>query len=137
MHTMLQKIVQESKFTPNTHNLENLLFQKLQNKIQLKNRIILSAYVAMSSLSSILLCVCATYLYIDMSNSQLSGYFNLIIGEDLQTLATISKEILYVLFESLPMMSLTLTLGLLFMVMVSVNGILSSLQKNHTLLKTN
>lgn len=130
MHNKLQKILHESRFVPNTNNLGNLLFVRLQKRIQFYARIRIASYLTIGIISGISLGIYAKYLYLDLNNSGVYSYFNLIIGEDISTLTFISKEMFYAIFESLPMMSMTLSLGLLFLVMISINGILLSLQKN-------
>lgn len=136
MHNMLQKILQESKFIPNTKNLEDLLFARLQKRIQLKSRVAFVSYSLIGILSGISLSIYIKNLLIDFNNSGVYSYFHLIIGEDLNTLLLFSKEILYAFFESLPMMSLTVSLGLLFVVMISINGMITSLQRGHWTKKT-
>ena len=133
MHTMLQKILKEKEFTSPIENIEDLLFTKIQKKIQAQARIMLLSYLVIGFVSTLFLYMYIKYLYIDLNNSNLYGYIHLIFQEDLQTLSTLSKEILYALFEALPIMNLTLTLGFLFMVMLSINGIIVSLQKNRFL----
>ena len=133
MHNMLQKILSEEKFTSPIKNIEHLLFTKIQRKIQQQARVMFLSYILIGFVSATFLYVYIKYLYIDLNNSNLYGYFDLIFQEDLQTLSTFSKEILYALFESLPIMSLTLTLSFLFMVTFSINGIIVSLQKNRFL----
>lgn len=130
MQTLLQKILSELQFIPSTNNLESLLFIKLQKRIQRQSRIIFSSYLITGTVSAILVCIYAKYLILVLNNSGLYGYLHVIFGEDLQTLSLFSKEIIYVIFESLPTMSLTLMLGLLFVTMVSVKGAVTSLQEN-------
>lgn len=130
MQTLLQKILSELQFIPSTNNLENVLFIKLQKRIQRQSRIIFSSYLITGTVSAILVCIYAKYLILVLNNSGLYGYLHVIFGEDLQTLSLFSKEIIYVIFESLPTMSLTLMLGLLFVTMVSVKGAVTSLQEN-------
>lgn len=133
MHTMLQKILKEKEFTSPIENIGNLLFTKIQRKIQLQTRILLLSYTVVGFVSAAFLFMYIKYLFIDLNNSNLYGYIHFIFQEDLQTLSTFSKEIIYALFESLPITSITLTLGLLFMIMLSINGIIVSLQKNRFL----
>lgn len=130
MQTLLQKILSELQFIPSTNNLESLLFIKLQKRIQRQSRIIFSSYLITGTVSAILVCIYAKYLILVLNNSGLYGYLHVIFGEDLQTLSLFSKEIIYVIFESLPTMSLTLMLGLLFVTMISVKGAVTSLQEN-------
>lgn len=130
MQTLLQKILSELQFIPSTNNLENVLFIKLQKRIQRQSRIIFSSYLITGTVSAILVCIYAKYLILVLNNSGLYGYLHVIFGEDLQTLSLFSKEIIYVIFESLPTMSLTLMLGLLFVTMISVKGAVTSLQEN-------
>lgn len=129
MQDILQKLLTESKFIPLTKNLENVLFVKLQKKIRLHNRLIFTSYLTVGILSSFLLIIFASYIYTDLSNSGVYSYVHLIISEDINTLSLLSKEILYAILESLPMMNMTLTFGLMFMFTISFNGILLSLRK--------
>ncbi len=128
MQTKLQKLLNESRFTPHT-DLENTLFVNVQKKIRIIMRIKLASYFTIGILSSISLVFYLNALYVDLSNSGAYNYLHLIVGEDVNTLLLISKEMLYAILESIPMMSITLSLGLLFMVMISINGVLVSLQR--------
>lgn len=130
MQTMLQKILQESRFTPNS-NLEHVLFLQTQKRINTIMRIKFAYYFTIGAISSFSLAWYLHTLYIDLGNSGVYSYFNLILGEDMNTLFIISEETLYAIAESLPLMSMTLSLGLLFMVMFSANGVLISLQRKH------
>lgn len=130
MQTILQKTLQESKHIPKTNNLEGFLFVRVQRSIEKNIRIKFFSYTAMGFISSLLLYTYSNSFYKDLASSGVYDYIRLIVSEDLSTLALSSKELLYAIFESLPMMEITLSLGLLFTVMISVNGALISLKKN-------
>lgn len=125
-----QKIIAESRLVSDTNNLEGLLFARIQKRIRLINTVRLISYVTASLISIVLLFICTKYMFNDFYNSGTYSYFHLIVSEDTNTLALFSKEILYALIESLPIMSMTLSFGLLFAFMVSLNGIILSLRKN-------
>ena len=128
MQSKWQKILSESRFIPENQNLETLLFIKLQKRIMFINRIKLFSYLIISFISAISLFIYAKSLYVELANSSVYSYFNLIMGEDLSTLSVIFKDVIYALFESLPIMSMTLSFGILFVLMFSFNGILLSLR---------
>ncbi len=136
MQTILQKMLQESRHAPNI-NLEHVLFVRLQKRIERAMKIRFISYCLIGIFSSISLVWYAYTLYGDLNNSGTYSYFRLFIEEDLATLSLVSKEILYAIVESLPIMSITLSLGFLFMVMVSINGILLSLQRRNMYTTTN
>lgn len=136
MQTILQKILHEYKHTPNP-DLEHVLFVRVQKRIQTVIRIQLISYYTIGIFSSISLVWYAHTLYNELSNSGVYTYLYLLIGEDITTLSLVSKEILYVIVESLPVMSMTLSLGLLFMFMISINGVLMSLQRGRVYNITN
>lgn len=125
MQDKWQKIFSESRFIPN-NNLENLLLLRLQKRIKLINQIKFISYLTTNVTSVIFLFISAKFVYNDLYNSGALNYFHLIISEDLSTIALLWKDITYALFESLPVMSITLALGLIFMFMVSLNGVLLS-----------
>lgn len=129
MQDKLQKILSESRLIPND-NLESILFVRLQKRIKLINRIKFVSYLTTSLASIIFMVVYSKYVYSDLYNSGAYSYFHLILSEDLNTLSLFWKEITYALFESLPMMSMTLSFGILFVFMFSFNGILLSLRKS-------
>lgn len=130
MHTMLQKNLQELAKTPKRNNLEDFVFMRVQEKLEKMRKVMLSFYAGMIVSSSVFIFFSLQYLITDLAHSGTFNYFKLLISEDTQTLRLFSQELLYAIFESLPMMSLLLTLGLLFMLMLSINGIISSLQKH-------
>jgi hypothetical protein len=130
MQTILQKTLQESKHIPKTNNLEEFLFVSVQKSIEKNIRIKFFSYTTMGFVSSLLLYTYSSSFYNDLASSGFYDYIRLIVSEDLSTLALSSKELVYAIFESLPMMEITLSLGLLFTVMVSVNGVLTSLKRN-------
>lgn len=129
MHDKLQKMIIESRFTPSKQNLEELLFLRLEKKIQQKNKIMFTSYLAIGIISTLFASLYAKYFFLDLSNSGVFSYLHLIITEDVETLRLLSKELVYAFFESLPVMSLMLVFGLLFIITLSVGGIMNSLQK--------
>lgn len=130
MQDKLQKILSESKFFPSNKDLEVFLLVRLQKRIRLINQIKFISYLTVSVVSVSVLFVVVKSLYNDLNNSGVYNYFHLIVSEDLSTLASFSKELIYTLVESLPVMSMTLSFGILFVFMFSFNGVLLSLRKS-------
>ena len=128
MQDRFQKILNESKVLPD-NNLVDVIFAKLQKRIRLVRQIRLSIYTLGTIIFGTAMFVSVKSLYVDLYNSSLLDYVYLIFSEDLNTLAFISKEILYAFLESIPLVSLMLSLGVLFMFAVLFNGILLSFRK--------
>ena len=128
MQDRFQKILNESKVLPD-NNLVDVIFAKLQKRIRFVRQIRLSMYSLGTIIFVIALFISVKSLYVDLYNSSLFDYVYLIFSEDLNTLAFISKEILYAFLESIPLVSLMLSLGVLFMFAVLFNGILLSFRK--------
>jgi hypothetical protein len=127
MQDKLRGILNESRLTPSNHNLEHLLFVRLQKRIKRNEQINFITYSMASFVSAMLLFISVKYLYSDLYDSPVFGYAQLIFSEDLNTIAYFSREIIYALAESLPVASMTISLGLLFAFMVSINKTLISL----------
>ena len=129
MQSKLQKILSESRYVPENKNLEAFLFVKIQKRIKMIHQIRSFSYFMASFTSAVALFTYIKSVHAELFNSSVYSYFNLIISEDLSTLTFISKEIMYALVESLPVMSMTLSFGILFLFMFSLNGMLLSLRK--------
>lgn len=130
MQNLLQKKLYESRVSPKNQSLENLLIIKLQEKIQFHNKVMFWSYSLTGVFSFVSLFIYVSRLYTELGNSSVYSYFNLIVSEDLSTLMSISKEIVYALFESIPIMSITFALMFLCIAIVSFVGAVSSLQKS-------
>ncbi len=128
MQDRFQKILNESKVLPD-NNLVDVIFAKLQKRIRFVRQIRLSIYSLGTIIFGTAMFVSIKSLYVDLYNSSLFDYVYLIFSEDLNTLAFISKEILYAFLESIPLVSLMFSLGVLFMFAVLFNGILLSFRK--------
>lgn len=126
MQQSLQNILRESRHIPHDNHLEEVLFVRIQKKVQYISRIKTIAYGLVGIFSSISLYLYANSVLTEITNSGAYGYFHLILGEDMSTVFFVMKEMLYAIVESLPIMSMTLSLGLLFILMISIEGILVS-----------
>lgn len=126
MQQSLQNILQESRHTPHDNHLEEVLFVRIQKKVQYISRVKTLLYGLVGIFSSISLYLYAHSVLSEIANSGAYGYFHLILDEDMSTVFFVIKEMLYAIVESLPIMSMTLSLGLLFILMISIEGVLVS-----------
>ena len=124
MQRKIQEILKSTQFIADK-NLAGLVWLKLQRRIQLINRVKFVSYLSLSLVSVISLYVFATKLYSELNQSGFYNYTHLIFSEDISTLISFWKEILYSVFESLPATSLMLSLGLLFVFVLSLKNVLS------------
>lgn len=123
MQDKLQKIFSEARFIP-VSNLNDLMWQRVERKIKLITRVRLSFYSATMVLSVVSLYNSLPIIYSEISSSWFGSFASLIFSESLDNLAVVWKDILYVLVESLPVMSLITLCGIMFVFTLSLRGAL-------------
>lgn len=129
MQTIMQKILRDERVTPKLYTLEEELLARVTRRIEAIQRVRIISFVSLGSISAFSLYNTLQTLINTITTSGVGNYVHIIIDEDIATLSLISKEILYSIIETLPIMTFTLMLGTLFMTLISINGILLTLQQ--------
>lgn len=122
MENILKRILRESRFLPNNRNLEGILFSAIEQKLRFLHRIKLFSYGAIGISATVLLALQGIYTYAGTFSSPKYNLLQTLLSEDLGTLFMFWKEILYLVLESIPVMSICITLGLLLMAIVSLRN---------------
>lgn len=129
MPNQIQKILKESQFSPEKKDLSSVLWQEVYKKIVFFNKVKLAVYSSASLCSCIISYIYGKALYAEIADSSLSSYLLLIRQEDMTTLLSLWKEVAYTLVESVPTFEVTLLLGVIFILFITLNGAVLSLRK--------
>ncbi len=119
MQGKLQKILSESRIIT-TLNLNGLILQRVERKIKHIMRVRFYFYSLASVLSVVALYNTLPIIYSEITSSWVGNVIVLIFSESVTNLSVIWKDILYMLIESLPVMSLMILCGIMFVFTLSV-----------------
>ena len=119
MQDKLQKILNESKIVP-IEGFSNLMFQRVERKIKLIMRVRFYFYSTVSVLSVVSLYSALPVIYLEITSSWVGNVMSLIFSESITSLSVIWKDVAYMLIESVPVMSLMILCGVIFVFTLSI-----------------